>query len=93
MCARPADTKTEGSLASDDGRHTGRRASLAWGGALSVPPIESNALAGLSKHSKFARDPLSGHNIHVDNPTLVANAIEEVVTAAMKGTKLQAGPW
>jgi pimeloyl-ACP methyl ester carboxylesterase len=45
-------------------------------------------LAGLSRNSKFVRDPLSGHNIHVDNPTLVANAIEEVVTAAMKGTTL-----
>jgi pimeloyl-ACP methyl ester carboxylesterase len=45
-------------------------------------------LAGLSKNSRFIRDPLSGHNIHVDNPALVANAIEEVVAAAMKGTKL-----
>jgi pimeloyl-ACP methyl ester carboxylesterase len=45
-------------------------------------------LARLSRNSKFVRDPLSGHNIHVDNPTLVANAIEEVVTAALKGTKL-----
>ena len=45
-------------------------------------------LARLSRNSKFVRDPLSGHNIHVDNPMLVATAIEEVVTAGMKGTKL-----
>jgi hypothetical protein len=45
-------------------------------------------LARLSRNSKFVRDPLSGHNIHVDNPTLAANAIEEVVTAAIRGTKL-----
>nr|AHZ45555.1 alpha/beta hydrolase fold protein [uncultured bacterium] len=45
-------------------------------------------LARLSRNSKFVRDPLSGHNIHVDNPVLVATAIEEVVTAGMKGTKL-----
>jgi hypothetical protein len=31
---------------------------------------------------------LSGHNIQVDNPQLVARAIEEVVEAAVKGTKL-----
>jgi len=31
---------------------------------------------------------MSGHNIHVDNPMLVATAIEEVVTAGMKGTRL-----
>ena len=45
-------------------------------------------LARLSRNSKFVRDPLSGHNIHVDNPKLVATAIEEVVTAGMKGTRL-----
>ena len=44
--------------------------------------------ARISKNSKLLRDPLSGHHIHLDNPTLVANAIEEVVTAAMKGTRL-----
>jgi len=45
-------------------------------------------LARLSRNSTFVRDPLSGHNIHVDNPMLVATAIEEVVTAGIKGTKL-----
>jgi pimeloyl-ACP methyl ester carboxylesterase len=45
-------------------------------------------LARLSRNSKFVRDPLSGHNIHVENPMVVASAIEEVVTAGMKGTKL-----
>jgi pimeloyl-ACP methyl ester carboxylesterase len=42
----------------------------------------------ISRNSKLVRDPSSGHQIHVDNPKLVANAIEEVVTAAIKGTKL-----
>lgn len=42
----------------------------------------------ISRNSKLVRDPSSGHHIHVDNPRLVADAIEEVVTAAMNGTKL-----
>jgi pimeloyl-ACP methyl ester carboxylesterase len=42
----------------------------------------------ISRNSKLVRDPASGHHIHVDNPKLVADAIEEVVSAAMKGTKL-----
>lgn len=45
-------------------------------------------LARLSRNSKFVRDPLSGHNIHVDNPQLVARSIEEVVEVARKGTRL-----
>ena len=39
----------------------------------------------ISRNSKLVRDPSSGHHTHVDNPKLVANAIEEAVTAAMKG--------
>ena len=46
----------------------------------------------ISRNSKLVCDPSSGHNIHVDNPKLVANAIEEVVIAALKGTKLAATP-
>ena len=42
----------------------------------------------ISRNSKLVRDPASGHHIHVDNPKLVADAIEEVVAAAAKGTKL-----
>jgi pimeloyl-ACP methyl ester carboxylesterase len=42
----------------------------------------------ISRNSKLVLDPSSGHHIHVDNPKLVANAIEEVVTAAMKGGRL-----
>lgn len=42
----------------------------------------------ISKNSKLVRDPNSGHHVHVDNPKLVADAIEEVVTAARNGTKL-----
>lgn len=45
-------------------------------------------LLRLSKNSKFVRDPLSGHNIHLDNPQLVARSIEEVVEAARRGTRL-----
>lgn len=43
----------------------------------------------ISRNSKLIRDPSSGHHVHVDNPTLVAGAIEEVVTAAMKGTRIR----
>jgi pimeloyl-ACP methyl ester carboxylesterase len=42
----------------------------------------------ISRNSKLVRDPSSGHHIHVDNPTLVADAIEEVVMAATRGTRL-----
>jgi pimeloyl-ACP methyl ester carboxylesterase len=42
----------------------------------------------ISRNSSLVRDPSSGHHIHVDNPKLVAGAIEEVVTAATKGTKV-----
>ena len=42
----------------------------------------------ISRNSKLVRDSTSGHHIHVDNPKLVADAIEEVVTAARNGTKL-----
>jgi len=46
----------------------------------------------VSRNSKLVRDPSSGHHIHVDNPTLVAKAIEEVVVATMKGTRLADTP-
>ena len=46
----------------------------------------------ISRNSKLVRDPASGHHIHVENPKLVAGAIEEVVTAATKGTKLPRTP-
>jgi pimeloyl-ACP methyl ester carboxylesterase len=46
----------------------------------------------ISRNSKLVRDPSSGHHVHVDNPTLVADAIEEVVTAAIKGTKVTGDP-
>lgn len=45
-------------------------------------------LARLSRNSKFVRDPSSGHNIHTDNPQLVARAIEDVLEAASNGTRL-----
>lgn len=51
---------------------------------------EQEDLPRLSRNSKLVRDPASGHHIHVDNAALVAGAIEEVVTAAAKGTKLAA---
>jgi pimeloyl-ACP methyl ester carboxylesterase len=43
----------------------------------------------ISGNSKLVRDPASGHHIHVENPKLVAGAIEEVVTAVIEGTKLR----
>ena len=42
----------------------------------------------ISRNSKLVRDPSSGHHVHVDNPTLVAGAIEEVVTATSTGARL-----
>jgi pimeloyl-ACP methyl ester carboxylesterase len=45
-------------------------------------------LARLSRNAKLVRDPSSGHHIHVDNPELVARSIEEVIQAALKGTRL-----
>jgi pimeloyl-ACP methyl ester carboxylesterase len=44
----------------------------------------------ISRNSRLVRDASSGHHIHVDNPKLVADAIEEVVTAARSGTRLEA---
>jgi pimeloyl-ACP methyl ester carboxylesterase len=38
----------------------------------------------ISRNSKLVRDPSSGHHVHVDNPTLVAGAIEEVVGGRLK---------
>ena len=45
-------------------------------------------LSRLSSNSKFVLDPASGHAIHIDNPQLVARSIEEVLEAALKGTRL-----
>lgn len=44
--------------------------------------------AGLSRNAKFILDPTSGHSIHLDNPQLVADAIEEVLEAVYKGLYL-----
>lgn len=45
-------------------------------------------LSRLSSNSKFVLDPSSSHAIHIDNPQLVARAIEEVLAAASKGVRL-----
>ena len=45
---------------------------------------EQEDLLGLSNHSKLIRDPSSGHHIHVENPALVAKAIEDVVDASRR---------
>ena len=45
-------------------------------------------LARLSRNAKLVSDPSSSHRIHVDNPQLVVGAIEEVIDAAAKRTKL-----
>jgi pimeloyl-ACP methyl ester carboxylesterase len=49
-------------------------------------------LARLSSNSKLIRDPSSGHNIHTDNPPLVAGAIEQVLGALSKGARLVEEP-
>jgi pimeloyl-ACP methyl ester carboxylesterase len=54
--------------------------------------VFQEAYPRLSRNSRLVRDAASGHHIDVDNPTLVANAIDEVFTAATKGTKLAAIP-
>jgi len=43
----------------------------------------------LSTNSKLIRDRKSGHQIQTDNPTLVARAIEQVIEAVVKGTRLE----
>jgi hypothetical protein len=45
-------------------------------------------LVGLSSNSSFIRDDASGHNLHRDNPALVAQSIREVRDAAMRGSRL-----
>ncbi|MCI0535230.1 MAG: alpha/beta fold hydrolase [Verrucomicrobiales bacterium] len=47
-------------------------------------------LERLSRNSKVIIDPASGHAIHLDNPQLVAQAVQEVLEAAVKGTPIQA---
>ena len=49
---------------------------------------QKSDLTKLSRNSKLVRDPSSGHNLHVDNPQLVASSIEQVVDAASKGMRL-----
>ena len=44
----------------------------------------------ISTNSKLVRDPSSGHDIHAENPALVARVIEEVVTSAVTGGRLPA---
>ena len=43
----------------------------------------------LSTNSKVIRDRSSGHQIQTDNPTLVARAIEQVIEAVVRGTRLE----
>jgi pimeloyl-ACP methyl ester carboxylesterase len=43
----------------------------------------------LSTNSKVIRDRTSGHQIQTDNPTLVARAIEQVIEAVVRGTRLE----
>jgi pimeloyl-ACP methyl ester carboxylesterase len=44
--------------------------------------------AHLSRNSKFVVDPNSGHNIQIDDPRAVAEAVEEVVAAVKNHAKL-----
>ena len=49
---------------------------------------QAMGLVLLSTNSKLVRDRASGHQIQTDNPGLVARAIEQVIEAAVKGTRL-----
>lgn len=49
---------------------------------------QAMGLVLLSRNSRLVRDPASGHQIQVDNPQLVARAIEEVVDAIVNGTRI-----
>jgi pimeloyl-ACP methyl ester carboxylesterase len=44
--------------------------------------------AHMSRNSKFLVDPDSGHNIQIDDPKAVAEAVQEVVVAVNNHTKL-----
>ena len=46
-------------------------------------------LAKLSSNSKHVIDMNSGHNIHVEDPKAVIDAIKEVLNAVKKGTRLK----
>jgi pimeloyl-ACP methyl ester carboxylesterase len=61
----------------------------AWNELQRERPEQVADLARLSGNSKLVRDPSSGHRIHVDNPELVARAIEEVMTAALNGVRVR----
>jgi pimeloyl-ACP methyl ester carboxylesterase len=45
--------------------------------------------ARLSRNSKFVNDPSSGHNLHIENPPLVAQAIHDVLDAITQGKKIE----
>jgi pimeloyl-ACP methyl ester carboxylesterase len=45
---------------------------------------EQEDLLRLSSNSTMVRDPSSGHQIHVENPSLVAKAIADVVNASRR---------
>ena len=49
-------------------------------------------LAGLSSNARFVRDDTSGHGIHRDNPSLVAQAIRDVRDAALSKKPLPPSP-
>jgi pimeloyl-ACP methyl ester carboxylesterase len=46
------------------------------------------AMTHLSTNSKFMIDPDSSHNLQLDNPQLVAQAVEEVIRAIKEHANL-----
>jgi pimeloyl-ACP methyl ester carboxylesterase len=64
-------------------------AAEAWAALRAEREAQVRDLAGLSANSRFVLDAASGHNLHRDNPALVARAVEDVVRAAREGTPLQ----
>jgi pimeloyl-ACP methyl ester carboxylesterase len=63
-----------------------------WNDLQKEKSDEKADLARLSRNAKLVRDPTSGHHIHVENPPLVVRAIEEVIDAAQRRTRLSADP-
>jgi pimeloyl-ACP methyl ester carboxylesterase len=60
----------------------------AWAALRTEREAQVRELAGLSANSRFVLDAGSGHNLHRDNPALVARSVEDVVRAARAGTPL-----
>jgi len=59
-----------------------------WASLRSERESQIRDLAALSSNGRFVHDAQSGHNLHRDNPGLVVQAIEDIVKAVDKGSRL-----